>query len=476
MTVESTKQFSVRNPRTGEMDYHFDIPGKADIASKTQSLRAAQGSWAALSIDERREALLRWAQELEKSSDKIIAALTDDTGRVNESGLEVNATIDAIKRWCGVSSELFSESEVKDSSLPWIKFTTEHVPYQLVGVISPWNLPLLLALIDAVPALLCGCSVIIKPSEVTPRFIEPLLETIAAVPGLCDVITLVAGDGATGAALIENVDMVIFTGSTATGKKVLGAAAEHFIPVFLELGGKDPAVVLASADIKRSAAAIAWGGVTNAGQACQSIERVYVDQSIYQEFVTELAAAVKTIPLNTNEIAKGLGPIIAGPQADILADHLADAKKNGATIHCGGEIQNVNGGLWCEPTVLTDVDHQMKIMSEETFGPLIPVMPFNSDEEAATLANDTKYGLSAAVFAGTTEEAMAFAKQLEVGAVSINDCSLTAFVHDAEKQSFKASGMGGSRMGAGSIKRFFRAKANIMNVQQQWNPWWFHSK
>ena len=347
----------------------------------------------------------------------------------------------------------------------------------MVGVISPWNFPLLLSTIDTIPALLAGCAVIVKPSEIAPRFIQPLMETIASVPKLRDVLAYVEGAGDTGAALIEGVDLVCFTGSVATGRKVAEAAARRFIPTFLELGGKDPAIALASADLELATSAILWGSVVSTGQSCLSIERVYVAESIFDNFVEKLVEKAQRIPLAYPYLEDGeIGPIIAERQADIIAEHLSDAVEKGAFVHCGGLIEELDGGLWCRPTVLTHVNHSMKVMTEETFGPIMPVMPFSTVEEAIALANDTIYGLSAAVFAGSQAEALEVARHIDAGAININDAGLTAIMHEAEKNAFKFSGMGGSRMGAAALKRFMRKKAFLIKTGSFPDPWWFNNQ
>src|ERR687886_358167 len=324
-------------------------------------------------------------------------------------------------------------------------------------------------------ALLAGCAVIVKPSEIAPRFIQPLLETIASVPKLRDVLAYVEGAGEIGAALIEGVDLICFTGSVATGRKVAEAAARRFIPAFLELGGKDPAIALESADLELATSAILWGSVVSTGQSCLSIERIYVAEGIFDNFVEKLVEKAQRLPLAYPSLEDGeIGPIIAERQADIIAEHLSDAVEKGAVVHCGGKIEELDGGLWCRPTVLTQVNHSMKVMTEETFGPIMPVMPFSTVEEAIALANDTIYGLSAAVFAGTQEEALEVAHHIDAGAININDAGLTAIMHEAEKNALKSSGMGGSRMGAAALKRFMQKKAFLIKTGSFPDPWWFN--
>ncbi|NEP07053.1 MAG: aldehyde dehydrogenase family protein, partial [Okeania sp. SIO4D6] len=327
----------------------------------------------------------------------------------------------------------------------------------------------------AQPAIKAGIASI-KPSEITPRFIQPLLDTIAKIPLLCDVFTYIEGAGETGAALIEYVDFICFTGSVATGKKVAEAAAKRFIPACLELGGKDPAIVLASADLELATSALLWASVVNTGQSCLSIERIYVAESILIEFITKLTEKAKGLKLAYPNVESGeIGPIISTKQAEIIREHLQDAVAKGAVIHCGGNVENLDGGFWCLPTVLNHVNHSMKIMTEETFGPIIPVMSFTTVEEAVKLANDTIYGLSAAVFAASEAEALTVASQINAGGISINDAGLTAFINEGEKNSFKFSGLGASRMGVDGMKRFMRKKSILSKVNSVINPWWFKS-
>ncbi|NEP58236.1 MAG: aldehyde dehydrogenase family protein [Symploca sp. SIO2G7] len=467
--------YSVRNPRTGKIDYEITPPTPGQLAEQCTNLREAQINWQQSGLVSRIEAMQAWKQALLSQKEEMVKALVSDTGRLLESVTEVDSVISSIDRWCRLAPELLSEAQAKSTAIPFIHLQHQSVPYQLVGVISPWNFPLLLSLIDTIPALLTGCAVVVKPSEITPRFIQLLRKTIASVPQLRDVLAYVEGAGDTGASLIEFVDLVCFTGSIATGRKVAEAAAKQFIPAFLELGGKDPAIILESADVELATSAILWGSVVNLGQSCLSIERIYVAASIFDDFVAKLVKKAKLLDLAYPTVEDGqIGPIIAQIQAEIIALHLQDAKQKGAVVHCGGTVEELGGGLWCRPTVLTQVNHTMKVMTEETFGPIMPVVAFATNEEAIELANDTIYGLSAAVFAGTEAEAIAVANCINAGAISINDAGLTALIHEAEKNAFKFSGMGGSRMGSAAMKRFIRKKAFLIKKESIPDPWWFN--
>ncbi|MDJ0533307.1 MAG: aldehyde dehydrogenase family protein [Xenococcaceae cyanobacterium MO_207.B15] len=466
-------KIEVRNPRTGKIDYWITPPTSDQLAEICTGLRKAQIAWQQGGLERRIEAMQAWKQVLLSHKDDLTNALVADTGRLSESIIEIESFISSIDRWCGLAPALL-QSETKTTAIPFIRIEQQLVPYPLVGVISPWNFPLLLSAIDTLPALLAGCAVVVKPSEIAPRFIQPLVKTLALVPELRDILVYVEGAGDTGAALIEYVDLVCFTGSVATGRKVAEAAARQFIPAFLELGGKDPAIVLASADLELATSAILWGSVVNTGQSCLSIERIYVAESIFDNFVEKLVAKAKSLKLAYPSVEEGqIGPIIAEKQADIIAEHLQDAVDKGAVVHCGGVVEKLDGGFWCRPTVLSQVNHSMKVMSEETFAPIMPVMSFSLLEESISLANDTIYGLSAAIFAGSEAEALEAASSLEAGAISINDAGLTAFIHEAEKNAFKFSGMGGSRMGAAALTRFMRKKAFLIKSQSIADPWWY---
>jgi len=455
----------VRDPRSGAVDLYIGAAGGAEVADAARRLRGAQPAWRALGADRRAVILARWADALEAAQGEIVTALSRDTGRLQVALGEVAGAIRNVRRWSREAPGLLQVAERVSALLPTVKLAGGLVPYPLVGVISPWNFPVTLSLIDAVPALAAGCAVLIKPSEVTPRFVAPLQKTLRAVPELEAVLDFVLGDGATGAALVDVSDAVCFTGSVPNGRKVAEAAARRFIPAFLELGGKDPALVLQGADLDRASDAVLRASCMATGQACLSIERVYVDRRIFEEFVAMLVAKANRIGINHPDISQGqLGPLIFSRQADIIDAQLDDALAKGARILCGGKTSNLGGGRWCRATVLVDVDHRMSLMSEETFGPIIPVMPFYDLDEAIALANDSDFGLSAAVFAATLEEARAVAERLNAGGVSLNDAGLTYQTYEAEKNSFGYSGLGGSRMGPCSILRFVRKQAYLMQT------------
>ena len=464
-TTASTKQamIEVRNPRTGRSDHRLEVASREDVAAKAARLRENQRQWGALPVEARCGVMARWLQAVKARAGDIGEADAVDTGGCHTSYVQGFITMANIGGWLEDAPRAFKALEWQGPSLtmPSVDLQAQLVPYPLVGVISPWNAPLMLALLDAVPALFAGSAVLLKPSEVTPRVIETLFETVREVPELAAVFDYVTGAGDVGQAVIAEADAICFTGSVPTGRKVAIACAERLIPCFLELGGKDPAIVTETADLERAATSVLRGAVYATGQVCYSVERVYVHQSVHDAFVEKLVEKARAVRLNADNPRAGhIGPFTFAPQADIVMRHLDDARAKGAKILTGGEIEDIDGGLYMRPTVLTNVTHEMAIMQDETFGPTIPVMAYADTEEAIRLANDTSFGLTASVIAGSEEEALAIGKRLNAGGIFLQDTFLTfAKLRTFGSDSFGASGLGGARIGPESIKRFLRRKS-----------------
>ena len=456
----------VRNPRTGEWDHEIPVTSPEDIASITTALRAAQAQWVAMGASGRAACLNRFADAVMAEVGPLGQALSVDTGRSTFAHFEAMKSVELIRMWAERAGPILDElaGAGQSGQVPAVHYQHRLIPYQVVAVISPWNVPLLLAMIDSFAALSAGCSVLLKPSEVTPRFIEPLQRALDAVPELAAVLRIVTGGPETGKAMIEQVDAVCFTGSVKTGRQVSQQAAACFIPAFLELGGKDPAIVLPDADIPLAARAIIRSAIGMTGQACQSLERIYCPDSIVEPFTEELLAQLKVLSLTCTEDGAGdIAPLIFERQVETIQAQVDDALEKGATCLLGGEPVQA-GGIWYPPTLLTNITHDMLIMQEETFGPVIPVVIYGDVEEAVALANDSTFGLSAAVFSADADAAKAVAERLQVGAISINDASLTGIVNDVEKNSFGFSGMGGSRMGPAGLTRFLRKRAMLIQT------------
>jgi succinate-semialdehyde dehydrogenase/glutarate-semialdehyde dehydrogenase len=457
----------VRNPRTGEIDLYITPPSSEEIAATCGRLRKGQEAWGRAPLDHRIGVMRKWAERLQAHRTALIEADSIDTGYGQISKVAPDMVIGSILRTCAIAPAIFERAQRAGTSAgaPHVTFRINLRPYPLAGIIGPWNAPLMLSTLHAIPALFAGCAAIVKPSEITPRFVKPMMETICETPELAQVLTFVVGDGETGQAVVENVDIVNFTGSVPNGRKVAEACARRFIPSILELGGKDPVIITQTADLRKAATAVLRGAVTSTGQVCFSIERIYVQQKVHDAFVDILIKEAERVELNYPDSNRGqIGPFIAERQAAIVDDHLDDAVRKGAKIRTGGKSENLGGGLYMRPTVLTDVTRDMKIMRDETFGPVMPVMKYGTEEEAVRLANDTYFGLSAAVIAGTEDEARRLADRLDAGTVSVQDTFLTfaSFGAGLQPDAFKFSGMG-SRSG---IMAFLRNQAVLTNTAE----------
>ncbi len=450
------------NPRTGEADYAFEPDSPETVTQTARRLREAQPAWEALGPQGRARVLATFADALERHAGPVSEALSVDTGRQAIARIEVASVVGNARKWAQRGPELFAQlpSDPTPSATPGISIVPRFSAYPLFGAIAPWNFPLLLAHVDAIPALMAGCAALVKPSEVTPRFVEPLRAALSEVPEL--PLAYVLGGPDTGQALVETVDYVCFTGSTATGRKVAEAAARALIPANLELGGKDPLIVTASADPHWAAKIALRASVVATGQACQSIEQVFVARAIAEPFLAALVTEAEQVALTYPDPAQGhIGPFIFPPQADKVAAQIADARAKGARVLTGGEVETLRGGKYLRPTVLADVTPEMAVLREETFGPVIPVIVYADLEDAIAQANAGEYGLSAAVLAGSLDEAAAVGARLEAGAISLQDGALTSMVGDATNHSRKASGLGPSRMGDEGMLRFLRRQALI---------------
>jgi acyl-CoA reductase-like NAD-dependent aldehyde dehydrogenase len=456
--------FEVRKPADGSVLTTLPLDGPDRVAEVASRVRANQPAWEALGNKERAKWLYKLRDWLLDHQDEIADTMQAETGKVRgDSAGEVAYLCDLINFYGKRAEKFIGEEKVPAHSpaMKTKKLRVHYRPYPVVGVISPWNFPLILSLGDALPALQAGAAVVIKPSEVTPLGIGEIVEAWKRDIGGPDVLDVVNGGGETGSALVGEADFVQFTGSDRTAKKVLAQAAETLTPVSAELGGKDPMIVLSSADMEKAVNAATWGAFQNNGQVCMSVERLYVEEPIYDEFVERFTEEVKTLKqgMDGREYGMDQGAMTFPPQAEIVKDHVADARQSGATIRTGGEALDRDGD-WYPPTVITEVDHSMKVMRDETFGPVVGVMKVRDADEAVRLANDTRYGLSGYVF-GKTAEAEAVARRLEVGAAVVNDVLVNFLASDVPMGGWKDSGIG-FRHGEYGIKKFVRPESLVI--------------
>jgi len=452
------RTIDVRNPATGETDYRLTLADPDFIAMRAETARRAQARWRQLSMEARIAALRDLVAAIDANRESIVEALTADTGRLAVSRLEVQNFGLRLEQQLRFATEIADWSKQETPLGDGARGLRQLHPYPLVVNLTPWNFPFSLGWLDTVPALLAGSAVIVKPSEIAPRFAEPLQAAIDSVPALRDVVLFLPGDAAVAQALIEQADFVCFTGSPATGRLVAAQAASRMIPCCLELGGKDALVVLEDAKLDRAAQTAVIGATIATGQICTSVERIYVQRAIHDIFVERCAELAKAQALNLDDPeGPGLGPFIHSPQADTYRRHITDARERGAILHTGGDVIE-RGGLWAPPAVLSKVTHEMLIMREETFGPALPIMAFERDDEAIQLANDCRYGLGAAVFSADEERGTHIGRQLRAGAVAINGWDAPRVFPAMPYDAFGESGLGPSRGGWESILRFTRRK------------------
>jgi betaine-aldehyde dehydrogenase len=458
------KSFEVSNPATGERVATVAIDSPEAVAEKVARVRASQAEWEAIGIEGRAHWLGKLRDWLLDNSDRVLDTMQRETGKVRADASNEPAYLaDLINFYGAKAPEFIGEEKIRPHSplLASKKLRVQYRPHQVVGIISPWNFPLILALGDAIPALQAGAAVVIKPSEFTPLGLAEVVEAWKSEIGAPDVLECVQGVGETGGALVDNVDFIQFTGSDRTGRKVMARAAETLTPVSLELGGKDPMIVLADADLDRAANAAAWGGMMNSGQICMSVERIYVEEPAYDEFVGKLTKEVGKLRQGPDKTGwdADVGAMTSPNQTAIVKDHVDDALASGARALTGGK-PGAGPGDFFEPTVLVDVDHSMKVMRDETFGPVVGVMKVRDAEEALRMANDSRYGLSGSVF-GERNRAERVARRVECGAVNVNDVLVNYLASDVPMGGWKQSGIG-TRHGEGGIKKYCRPESVVI--------------
>jgi acyl-CoA reductase-like NAD-dependent aldehyde dehydrogenase len=461
------EDIAVHNPATGEVIAHVPNLGPDEVHAMAVRGRQVQPGWNALGFDGRARIFLRAQKWLIDNKDRVIETIQSETGKTYEDALvaEISYGAAAFGFWAKNAPKFLADERVRSSNVvvKGKKLVMQYKPLGLIGVIGPWNYPLTNSFGDCIPALAAGNSVILKPSEVTPLTSLLMAEMLRECGMPEHVYQVATGLGDTGAAMIDDVDMIMFTGSTATGKKVAAKAAETLTPVSLELGGKDPMVVLSDADVERAANTAVYAGMMNGGQTCISIERVFVEEPIYDEFVgkvrEKVAALRQGVPGGPGSV--DVGAVTFPKQMEIIERHVNDAVEHGAKALTGGHRRDGAGDFF-EPTVLVDVTPDMACMTEETFGPTLPIVKVRDQEEAIRLANAGPYGLSASVFSKDVARGEAVGRRLDTGAVCVNDALVNFAALELPMGGAKESGIG-SRHGAGGIRKYTQAQAILVS-------------
>jgi acyl-CoA reductase-like NAD-dependent aldehyde dehydrogenase len=463
---EATPGIAVENPATGEVIATVPELSAADVAERAARARAAQVAWRDAGVEARAQVFRRAQRWLVQHADGFSETIIAETGKTFEDAqIEISVAAQSFKFWAGNARRYLADERApaRGPLLLGRRVAVRYEPLGLVGVIGPWNYPLVNAFCDAVPALMAGNAVLLKPSEVTPLttlLVAQMMEASGLPAGVLEVVT---GGGATGAAVVDEADFVMFTGSAATGRKVMERAARTMTPVSLELGGKDPMIVLADANLERAANGAVYYSMLNSGQVCISVERVYVEEPVYDEFVARVVEKVHAL---RQGVPGGPGSVEVGaltfpPQLEIIERHVADAVGKGAKVLAGGRRAGGPGRFYA-PTVLVDVDHTMAVMTEETFGPVLPIMKARDADEAIALANDSQYGLQASIWTGNSGRGARLARRVQSGTCCVNDAMINYSAFAAPMGGWKSSGVG-SRHGAGGIRKYCTTQTVLVN-------------
>jgi acyl-CoA reductase-like NAD-dependent aldehyde dehydrogenase len=439
---------TVQNPATGLPIEDVPCMQAGEIEDAVRRARAAQARWAASPLVDRLRLLTNFQRLLSERKSSVAETITREAGKPAAEALatEILVVLETVN-FLRVNLPAFLRPEpvphgslVMKSKQGWLL----REPYGVIGIVSPWNYPFSIPAVQVLAAVATGNGVVLKPSEFTP-FSSLELQKLLYGAGLDrDLLQVVTGDGAAGAALINaDVQKVVFTGSVATGRRVAEAAAARLLPVVLELGGKDPMIVLEDADMDVASSAAVWGAFMNAGQTCLSVERCYVHESIYEPFLRACTEKARRLRVgNGADDATDVGPMIHQRQMNIVQRHVEDAVARGARLLAGGKALPELGNSFFAPTVLADVDHSMLIMREETFGPVLPVRSFKTEDEAVTLANDSQFGLAASIWTGNRRRGESLARRIDAGTVMVNDMISCFGIAEAPHGGIKASGIG----------------------------------
>ncbi|MCA9638303.1 MAG: aldehyde dehydrogenase family protein, partial [Myxococcales bacterium] len=465
-----------RSPVSGEVIGEFPISDEAAVAAAVARARAAFPAWSALSLEARMERLDRLRHVLVERGEEFAARLSEDTGkpRIESLSTELLLVPTLLDYHRKVAAKVLGRRKVWTPIYLAPKASyVEHFPRGVIGVISPWNFPFQLAIAPILQALTAGNTCVLKPSEVTPIAGELIREVFAAIDLPAGVVEVVQGDGGTGAPLCRaDVDMIFFTGSVATGRKVMAACAARPIPCELELGGKDAMIICEDAPLERAVRGAAWGGFTNAGQACISVERLFVVDAIYDRFVALFEREVGALRVGGPDEDADVGPMIFKGQLATVERHLREAVADGAKILVGGERVE-RAGQFFAPTVIVDVRPEMSIYREETFGPVVPIIRVKDEEEAIRLANSHEYGLNASVWTRDLDRGVAIASRLECGQVSVNDVLSSAGHPGLPFGGVKSSGIGRYH-GEEGLRAFTHVRAILVDrALTKAEPYWY---
>jgi len=458
--------FQVNNPATGEKLAELPIMTPEDVAQAVSRARKAQVAWGDMPVSQRAKYLYAARKIMLDNYERLVNTIVAENGKPRtEAQAEIAYIADMIGYYGKNAKKFLSDQKAPFHLLMNKKGLVTYHPYGVVGTITPWNYPLILGFGDAVTALLAGNAVIIKPSEITPLTVLLMAEFFEKAGFPKDVLQILTGLGDTGGALIDEADAIAFTGSVPTGRKVMERAAKTLKPVLLELGGKDPMIVLQDADLKRAVNGAVIGGLFNAGQTCISVEALYIEAPIFDQFVDLLVKEVQKLRVGqeTGGETVDVGPLTMPRQLEIVERQIEDARDKGAKILTGGKRRTDLPGLFYEPTVITDVTDEMLLMQEETFGPVLPVIKVSSAEEAIRISNRSPFGLSSSIWTQDKARGLALARKIEAGSSCVNDVLINYLALELPLGGIKNSGIGYRHGGADGIRHFCRTHSILID-------------
>ncbi len=480
IAVEQATEIISFDPATGEEVGRAALASAADVADAVSRARSSQAAWAEQGYGARGKIIMRTRRIVLDEMEEIARLVSRETGKplAEAISMELAPTLDLMQFFARRTKHLLRAEKINIGQYGLMGRTSRIVykPLGVVGIISPWNFPWAIPLGEVVMALMAGNAVVLKPSELTPLTglkIADVFKRAGLADGLLEVVT---GDGMTGAALVEaDVDKIMFTGSVATGKRVAQSAAKTLTPVVLELGGKDPMIVLKDAEVETAASAAVWGAFSNSGQACASVERCYVHESIAPQFIESVVEKTRALrqDVGTTEDTD-IGSMSSERQLAIVDEHVVDAVKRGANVLTGGQRAEALKGAFYEPTIVTHVDHTMTIMREETFGPVLPVMTFKTEDEAIRLANDSIFGLTASVWTRDARRGRRIAERLEAGTVMVNEVLYTHGIAQTPWGGMKQSGLGRTHGRLGLLELVAPQHVHVNRLARLHDFWWFN--
>jgi succinate-semialdehyde dehydrogenase/glutarate-semialdehyde dehydrogenase len=450
-----------------------------EVNTAVENSREAVKIWRITPFAERKQIVMQAREVILDEMEEIARLISDEMGKpVAESySAEIVPVLDLMQYFARNAEKLLKPRKVNIGLLGLMGRTSKVIyqPLGVVGIISPWNFPFSIPLGEVVMALMAGNTIVLKPSELTPLVGKKIGEIFEKANLPKNVLQIITGDGKTGAALVEAApDKIMFTGSVETGKKIAASASKNLTPVVLELGGKDPMIVFADADLEKAASGAVWGAFTNSGQACSSVERLYIEESIAEKFTNLIVEKTRNLRQNLgSQETTDVGSMVSENQLKIVEDHVADFEQSGAEILTGGKRNTEFEGTFFEPTVISGADNSMRGMQEETFGPTLPIAVFKTEKEAIDLANDTEFGLTASVWTKDISRGKNVAEKIRAGTVTVNEVLYTHGIGQTPWGGFKNSGYGRTHGLEGLMELVAPQHIHVNRFTITPDVWWF---